>query len=283
MRTTRFGSSAAVPARGAAHEYIPAFRATQPGLFYAVGRLGAGMAVEERVTFCRICEPLCGMVATVEDGRLTQLRPDREHPLSRGYACPKGIALEDIQNDPDRVLHPLRRTAAGRVRTCLLGGGAGRHRGEAAKRPRRTLPRISRLVPGQPGGVQLRPHDVGEGLPRGIGTQHFYSAGSQDINSRFAAQPCSTVAAQVPFPDLERTDFLLILGANPLVSHGSALNAPRIKDQLSDIVKRGGRVVVVDPRHTETARHSSTSPSGPTPTHGCCSRCCTSSSPRDWR
>src|SRR5690349_24961407 len=70
--------------------------------------------VEERkVTFCRICEAHCGMVATVEDGRVTQLRPDPDHPLSTGYACPKGIAMTDVQNDPDRVLHPLRRTASG--------------------------------------------------------------------------------------------------------------------------------------------------------------------------
>jgi anaerobic selenocysteine-containing dehydrogenase len=61
----------------------------------------------EKITFCRICEPLCGMVATVEDGRITKLRPDPDHPLSRGYACPKGIAMADIQNDPDRVVHPL--------------------------------------------------------------------------------------------------------------------------------------------------------------------------------
>ncbi len=67
------------------------------------------MAIEERVTYCRICEPLCGLVATVEDGRLVRLRPDGEHPLSRGFACPKGIAMTEVQNDPDRVLHPLRR------------------------------------------------------------------------------------------------------------------------------------------------------------------------------
>jgi formate dehydrogenase len=67
------------------------------------------MAIEERATYCRICEPLCGLVATVEDGRLLRLRPDEEHPLSRGFACPKGIAMTDIQNDPDRVLRPLRR------------------------------------------------------------------------------------------------------------------------------------------------------------------------------
>src|SRR4051794_8021310 len=71
------------------------------------------MAAEERVSFCRICEPLCGMVATVEDGRITKLRPDADHPLSRGYACPKGIAMAEVQNDPDRVLHPLRRKGNG--------------------------------------------------------------------------------------------------------------------------------------------------------------------------
>ena len=71
------------------------------------------MAAEERVSFCRICEPLCGMVATVEDGRITKLRPDPDHPLSPGYACPKGIAMAEVQNDPDRVLHPLRRNGDG--------------------------------------------------------------------------------------------------------------------------------------------------------------------------
>ena len=68
---------------------------------------------QEKATYCRICEPLCGMVATVEDGRLLQLRPDPDHPLSQGFACPKGIAFEQVHNDPDRVLHPLKRSADG--------------------------------------------------------------------------------------------------------------------------------------------------------------------------
>src|SRR5437868_11171981 len=67
----------------------------------------------ERVTFCRICEAHCGLIATVEDGKVTRLRPDRDHPLSSGYACPKGIAMLDVQNDPDRVLAPLRRRGDG--------------------------------------------------------------------------------------------------------------------------------------------------------------------------
>ncbi len=75
----------------------------------------------QKVTFCRICEPLCGMVATVEDGKVTQLRPDPDHPLSRGYACPKGIAMTEVQNDPDRVLHPLRQTPSRRLRARSAG------------------------------------------------------------------------------------------------------------------------------------------------------------------
>jgi formate dehydrogenase len=71
------------------------------------------MATEQRVTYCRICEPLCGLVATVTDGELTQIRPDADHPLSKGFACPKGIAMTGVQNDPDRVTHPLKRRPDG--------------------------------------------------------------------------------------------------------------------------------------------------------------------------
>lgn len=79
---------------------------------------GAGHKPEHKVTFCRICEPLCGMIATVEDGRLTALRPDRDHPLSAGFACQKGIAFAEVVNDPDRITTPLRRLVypKGRVR-----------------------------------------------------------------------------------------------------------------------------------------------------------------------
>jgi anaerobic selenocysteine-containing dehydrogenase len=71
------------------------------------------MAVEHKPTFCRICEPLCGMIATVDDGRLVALRPDKDHPLSAGFACQKGVAFTEIVNDPDRVTTPLRRTEQG--------------------------------------------------------------------------------------------------------------------------------------------------------------------------
>ncbi|HTK66462.1 MAG TPA: molybdopterin oxidoreductase, partial [Pseudonocardia sp.] len=62
-------------------------------------------------TYCRICEALCGMVATVDGDELVQLRPNKAHPISQGFSCPKGIAMTDIVNDPDRLLHPMRRRA----------------------------------------------------------------------------------------------------------------------------------------------------------------------------
>ena len=90
------------------------------------------MTQEHKPTFCRICEPLCGMIATVEDGRLTALRPDKDHPLSAGFACQKGVAFSEIVNDPDRVTTPLRRIRPNGLRASessaefvLPGGGVG--------------------------------------------------------------------------------------------------------------------------------------------------------------
>jgi formate dehydrogenase len=94
-----------------------------------------------------------------------------------------------------------------------------------------------------------------KGFLDALGSPHYYSAGSQDVNNRFAASALLYGSPLVvPIPDLARTRFLLMLGANPLVSHGSVLTAPRVRDQLQAITARGGRIVVVDPRRTETAR-----------------------------
>jgi anaerobic selenocysteine-containing dehydrogenase len=214
------------------------------------------MAVEERVTFCRICEPLCGMVATVEDGRLAQLRPDRDHPLSRGYACPKGIAMTDVQNDPDRVVHPLKRVGGpGEFERTTweeaMADIAGRLSGILAERG----PEAVGWYMGNPGAFSYSHTLWVKGFLDAVGSSHYYTAGSQDVNNRFAASALLYGSPLVvPIPDLARTDFLLMVGANPLVSHGSVLSAPRVREQLNEIIDRGGRVVVVDPRRTETAR-----------------------------
>jgi anaerobic selenocysteine-containing dehydrogenase len=214
------------------------------------------MSVEEKVTFCRICEPLCGMVATVEDGRLTKLRPDQQHPLSRGYACPKGIAMTDVQNDPDRVLYPLKRTG-GRGEFERVGWAEAM--GDIAARLRKLLdergPESVAWYMGNPGAFSYSHVLWVKGFLDALGSPHYYTAGSQDVNNRFAASALLYGSPLVvPIPDINRTDFLFMVGANPLVSHGSVLSAPRVREQLLAITERGGRVVVVDPRRSETAR-----------------------------
>jgi formate dehydrogenase len=209
----------------------------------------------QKVTFCRICEAHCGMVATVEDGRVTQLRPDPEHPLSAGYACPKGIAMTDVQNDPDRVLHPLKRRPDGTFQrvswTSAMNDIATRLH---AVRDEHGAGSIGWYF-GNPGAFSYSHSLWVKGFLDALGSHHFYSAGSQDVNNRFAASALLYGSPLVvPIPDLMRTRFLFMVGANPLVSHGSVLTAPRVRDQLHEVVNRGGRVVVVDPRRTETAR-----------------------------
>jgi anaerobic selenocysteine-containing dehydrogenase len=209
---------------------------------------------EHKPTFCRICEPLCGMIATVEDGRLVALRPDKEHPLSAGFACQKGIAFTEVQNDPDRVMTPLRRTPNGFEPVTWDDAMS-----DIAARLSAVLRRHGSggvgWYMGNPGAFSYAHTFAALLFIKGLGRNgHYFTASSQDTNSRLiASQLLYGVPTSVPIPDLTRTDLLVMMGANPIVSHGSFLTAPRIKDRMHDIVKRGGRVLVVDPRRTETA------------------------------
>jgi anaerobic selenocysteine-containing dehydrogenase len=212
------------------------------------------MPVEQKPTFCRICEPLCGMIATVDDGRLVSLRPDKDHPLSAGFACQKGIAFTEVVNDPDRVTTPLRRTGAGfepvswdEAMTDIADRLAAIHKKHGAG--------AIGWYWGNPGAFSYS-HILGlNTFMLGFGPRlHVFTAGSQDVNNRFvASQLLYGSPLALPVPDVLRTDFLVVIGANPIVSHGSVLTVPRIKDRMHDIVKRGGRVLVIDPRRTETA------------------------------
>jgi anaerobic selenocysteine-containing dehydrogenase len=210
--------------------------------------------IEHRATFCRICEPLCGMVATVEDGRLVALRPDKDHPLSAGFACQKGIAFTEVQNDPDRVTTPLRRTQGGfepvswdEAMSDIAARLTAIHRSHGSG--------AIGWYMGNPAAFSYS-HVIGVmAFIKGIGRRsHYFTASSQDTSSRLlASQFLYGTPTSVPIPDLMRTDLLVLMGANPVVSHGSFLTAPRIKDRMQDVVKRGGRVIVVDPRRSETA------------------------------
>jgi len=220
--------------------------------------------IEHKPTFCRICEPLCGMIATVEDGGLVALRPDNDHPLSSGFACQKGIAFTEVVNDPDRVTTPLRRGAGGFEPVSWEEAMA-----DIAARLSQILDRHGS---GAVGWYMGNPAAFIKGIGR---LSHYFTASSQNTSNRLAAsQFLYGSPMAVPIPDLMRTDLLVMMGANPVVSQGSFLTAPRIKDRLHEIVKRGGRVVIAIRAGPRRPRNSNGWESSPTTMLISCSRCC---------
>lgn len=211
-------------------------------------------SIEHKPTFCRICEPLCGMIATVEDGRLTALRPDKEHPLSAGFACQKGIAFTEVVNDPDRVTTPLKRTPDG-FEPVSWDSALDDIAARCDAIHRRHGSGAFGWYMGNPAAFSYAHLFGAMAFAKGLGRHgHFFTSSSQDTSSRLlASQFLYGSPMTVPIPDLMRTDLLVLMGANPVVSHGSFLTAPRIKDRMHDIVRKGGRVVVIDPRRSETA------------------------------
>jgi anaerobic selenocysteine-containing dehydrogenase len=204
---------------------------------------------------CTLCEAMCGLAFEVEGDRITSVGPDHDDVFSQGYICPKGAAIASIHNDPDRLRQPLRRTAPGKFEPIswedafeIVGQRLGAIR-------RRDGADAIALYIGNPavhnhGALLLR-----SALFKAVGSRNCTGAGSQDTSTRFAASYYLYGASlSVPIPDLDRTDYLLCLGANPRVSNGSLLTAPNIRRRLQEIRQRGGKIVVVDPRRTETAR-----------------------------
>jgi len=208
----------------------------------------------DHVTYCRICEALCGMVATVEGGQVTRIRPDKDNPASRGHICVKGPAIAEVTADEDRVVHPLKRNGppgsfvrvswdealddiAARLERVIAADGA-----EAFG-----------LIYGNPPAFGMASVMAPSIFQQALGARKSFSPQTEDTASVLLAHQLLFGATSYAFPDLPACDHLLIFGSNPLVSHGSLIIAPRIKEDLDHIAARG-RVIVIDPRRTETAR-----------------------------
>jgi anaerobic selenocysteine-containing dehydrogenase len=205
---------------------------------------------------CPICEASCGVVVEIEGERVVRVRGDKDDPFSHGFICPKGSALGELHHDPDRLREPLVRRD-GRLEKATWDEAFAAI--EAGLLP--ILEQHGRhslaVVVGNPtthhlaAGLYLRP------LIMAAGTPNLYSASTAD------QMPLHVVSGYMwgepnafPIPDIDRTDFLLLLGANPIASNGSTLTAPDFPGRLKAIQARGGRFVVVDPRRTETAERA---------------------------
>ncbi len=206
---------------------------------------------------CNLCEAHCGITVEVDGAEGPRITGDPDDPTSKGYICPKAAALTDLYEDPDRLSKPIRRVgdewvemewdealdfaANGLARTCTERHGTDSLASYIGNPSAHTWSLLAVLP-----------------LRETMDTKNHSSATSTDQlpQHRTSAEMFGNLGL-FPVPDIDRTDHLLVLGANPSVSNGSLMSAPGARHRLRDIVKRGGTVVVVDPRHTETAKSAS--------------------------
>ncbi len=203
---------------------------------------------------CNLCEAICGIEITSAGDQHLNIRGDKDDPFSRGYICPKAVALQDFHYDKDRLKQPVRRTARGWER--ISWNEAFNEVAQNLKRIRAQHGRnaIATYL-GNPtvhnyGALLFAPPFL-----RSLRTRNKFSATSVDqLAHHLAGFLMFGHQLLLPIPDVDRTNYFLILGANPAVSNGSMMTAPGMNRRLAEIRKRGGKVVLIDPRHNETAR-----------------------------
>ncbi|WP_030347427.1 molybdopterin oxidoreductase family protein [Streptomyces sp. NRRL S-1022] len=202
---------------------------------------------------CPLCEATCGLTLTVEGTRVTGARGDRDDVFSKGFICPKGAAFGAVDGDPDRLRTPLVRENG------TLREATWEEAFDAVAAGLR--PVVERYGPDAVGVVLGNPnvHTMAGGLypPVLVGalrTRSLFTASTVDQMPKHVSSGLLFGDANaIPVPDLDRTDHLLLLGANPLESNGSLCTAPDFPGRLKALKARGGRLTVVDPRRTRTA------------------------------
>ncbi len=206
-------------------------------------------------TFCRVCEPSCGLVAEVENGEIQSLKPDKSHPVTKGFACHKGIATLEIHQDEDRLDHPLRRGADGALeRISWLDATTGIAERLAEIKSKYGPEAIASYTGNPLAFNSLAGPAIGSFILNN-GIRRNFSSGTQDCTNKFAASEAMFGSSTIhPIPDIDHTDFLLIFGANPRISHMSFISIADPMHALRTAAKRGADICFVDPRFNESIK-----------------------------
>jgi anaerobic selenocysteine-containing dehydrogenase len=200
---------------------------------------------------CNLCDALCGLAVTVENGEIAAIRGDVDDPFSRGHMCPKGAALRELHTDPQRLRQPMRRSPHGHGWQPVswddaLAEAAGRLRQIAARHGRDAVG----IYVGNPVAHSHRAALGSQLLTMALGTRNRFDANSQDGNPRlFACMQVYGDALSMPVPDVDRCDLLVMLGANPAASNGSQMSLGDVRKRLQRIPRK----ILIDPRRNETA------------------------------
>ena len=202
---------------------------------------------------CNLCEAMCGLEIKHANGKVVSINGDKNDPFSRGHICPKAVALQDIYQDPNRLKKPVKRTADGWMEISWEQAYAEVVENLRAVQARHGHNAVA-VYNGNPSVHNSGTMLTATGLWKALKTQNMFSATSTDqLPHHFAAWQLYGHPSLMPVPDIDHTDFMLIIGANPIASNGSIMTAPDVANRLKAIQQRGGKVVVIDPRHTETA------------------------------
>ena len=213
---------------------------------------------EKRIAVCNLCEAICGLELTVEGRTVVGVRGNAADPLSRGHICPKGVAIADVYADPDRLRRPVRRVGEGPDAQWQEIGWD-----EAfdlvADNLARTITEHGHdalgVYLGNPNVHSLGSMTHGTAMFKSFRTRNRYSATSVDqLPHQLVAHLMFGHQLFLPIPDIDRTSWFLVVGANPMASNGSLMTAPDFPQRLRDLHARGGRMIVLDPRRTETAK-----------------------------
>ncbi len=222
------------------------------------------------VRTCPLCEAGCGLEITLttgDDGAETvkRIRGDRDDVFSGGYICPKGSTLGHLHDDPDRLRRPVVRRDGEFVEVSWDEAFATIEAGLVPLLQEHGRDSCA-IYLGNPGAHSLGPMLYNRSLITALGSRNRFSASTVDQRPKELSAGLMFGSVSVPVPDLDRTDFLLMLGANPHASNGSLCTAPDFPGRLDRIQERGGTIVVVDPRRSETAeradRHLAIRPGG---------------------
>jgi len=203
---------------------------------------------------CNLCEAMCGLEIKHQNKSIISIKGDKKDALSKGHICPKAVALQDLYHDKDRLKTPIKRTENGWVDISWEDAfdeitahikSIQKKYGKNAIGSYRGNPTVHNV------GLML----FGSPFMQSIGSYQKYTATSVDqLPHHFASLMMFGHYLMFPIPDIDHTDFMLIMGGNPAVSNGSIMTAPDFANRLKAIKKRDGKVVVVDPRFTETSK-----------------------------
>ncbi|GAC27988.1 molydopterin dinucleotide-binding region [Glaciecola pallidula DSM 14239 = ACAM 615] len=212
---------------------------------------------QKHYSTCTLCEAMCGIEVTTINREILSIVGDKKNPFSEGHVCPKAMALKDLYDDPDRIKMPLEKTTSGWQEISWDDALDKVANGLFEIQQKYGVESVATYL-GNPNAHNMGSILYGPYFYRALQSHSRFSATSVDqLPHHIVSRKLFGHQSQIPIPDIDRTQYFMIIGGNPLASNGSIMTVPHIKRRLKAIQSRQGKVVVVDPKQSETADMSS--------------------------